>query len=36
MIESEFVNTKVDGNILIVEINRPEKMNALTRLRTET
>ena len=29
MIESAFVNTKIDGNILIVEINRPEKMNAL-------
>lgn len=29
MIESEFVNTKVEGNVLIVEINRPEKMNAV-------
>ncbi|MEL7545598.1 MAG: enoyl-CoA hydratase-related protein [Pseudomonadota bacterium] len=29
MIESEFLNTTVDGNLLIVEMNRPEKMNAL-------
>ncbi|MEP1142080.1 MAG: enoyl-CoA hydratase-related protein [Henriciella sp.] len=29
MIDSEFVNTKVEGNVLVVEINRPEKMNAL-------
>ena len=29
MIDSEFVNTKTEGNILVVEINRPEKMNAL-------
>lgn len=29
MIESEFVNTKVEGNVLIIEINRPEKMNAV-------
>ena len=29
MFESEFVNTKREGHILIVEINRPEKMNAL-------
>ena len=29
MIESEFENTKIEGNVLIVEINRPEKMNAL-------
>ena len=29
MIESEFVNTRIEGRILIVEINRPKKMNAL-------
>ena len=29
MIDSEFVNTSVEGNTLIVEINRPAKMNAL-------
>ena len=29
MIDSEFVNTRVEGNILIVEMNRPKKMNAL-------
>lgn len=29
MIKSEFVNTRVEGHVLIVEMNRPEKMNAL-------
>ena len=29
MIDSEFVTTRVEGNILIVEMNRPAKMNAL-------
>lgn len=29
MIKSEFVNTRTDGHVLIVEINRPDKMNAL-------
>lgn len=29
MIESEFLNTTIEGNLLIVEMNRPEKMNAL-------
>lgn len=29
MIESEFVTTRTDGPVLIVEINRPKKMNAL-------
>ena len=29
MIESEFVNTRCEDHILIVEINRPDKMNAL-------
>lgn len=29
MIESEFLKTTIEGNLLIVEMNRPEKMNAL-------
>ncbi len=29
MIESEFVNARIEGNILVVEMNRPAKMNAL-------
>jgi len=29
MADSEFVNTKRDGHVFIVEMNRPEKMNAL-------
>jgi len=29
MQDSDFVNVKRDGHVLIVEINRPEKMNAL-------
>ena len=29
MSDTDFVNTRVEGNILIVEMNRPSKMNAL-------
>ena len=29
MIDSEIVNTRTEGPVLIIEINRPEKMNAL-------
>ncbi len=29
MADREFVNTRTDGHVLIVEINRPEKMNAV-------
>lgn len=29
MAGSDFVNTRTEGNLLIVEMNRPEKMNAL-------